>query len=77
MAVRPVDSDQPGSPPSLTRGFAVCSMANDPSFLHTDSEDYDQTEVSLGVGSHMVSVRIHCKEKCPTSFHNDVLSKNK
>ena len=29
------------------------------------------------VGSHVVSVRIHCMEKWRTSFHNDVLSKSK
>ena len=29
------------------------------------------------VGSHMVSVRIHCMEKWRTSFHTDVLSKSK
>ena len=29
------------------------------------------------VCSHMVSVRIHCTEKLPTSFHNNVLSKSK
>ena len=51
MPVRPTktqislgDSDQPGHPPRLIRVFAVCSMvAKDPSFLHTDSEDSDQT----------------------------------
>ena len=29
------------------------------------------------VGSHVVSVRIHCTEKWWTSFHTDVLSKSK
>ena len=29
------------------------------------------------VDFHVVSFRIHCTEKCPTSFHNDVLSKSK
>ena len=29
------------------------------------------------VGSHVVSVRIHCTEKWRTSFHDDVLSKSK
>ena len=29
------------------------------------------------VGSHVVSVRIHCTEKWRTSFHTDVLSKSK
>ena len=29
------------------------------------------------VGSHVVSVRIHCTEKWRTSFHTDVLSKRK
>ena len=29
------------------------------------------------VGSHVVSVRIHCTKKWPTSFHTDVLSKSK
>ena len=29
------------------------------------------------VSSHMVFVRIHCTEKCPTSFHNNVLSESK
>ena len=29
------------------------------------------------VGSHVVSVRIHCTEKWQTSFHTDVLSKSK
>ena len=38
------DSDQPGHPPSLIRVFAVPQLAaNDPSFLHTGSEDSDQT----------------------------------
>ena len=40
------DSDQPGSPPSLIRVFAVRSIqwvAKDPRFLHADSEDSDQT----------------------------------
>ena len=31
----------------------------------------------LRVGSHVVSVRIHCTEKWRTSFHTDVLSKSK
>ena len=31
----------------------------------------------LRVGSHVVSVRIHCTEKWLTSFHTDVLSKSK
>ena len=31
----------------------------------------------IRVGSHVVSVRIHCTEKWRTSFHNDVLSKSK
>ena len=29
------------------------------------------------VGSHVVSVRIHCTEKWRTSFHNDVFRKSK
>ena len=29
------------------------------------------------VGSHVVSVRMHCTEKWRTSFHTDVLSKSK
>ena len=29
------------------------------------------------VGSHVVSVRIHCTEKWRTSLHTDVLSKSK
>ena len=29
------------------------------------------------VGSHVVSVRIHCTEKWRTSFHIDVFSKSK
>ena len=38
------DSDQPGHPPSLIRVFAVrLRVAKDPSFLHADSEDSDQT----------------------------------
>ena len=41
------DSDQPGHPPRLIRVFAVRSMAQwvakDPSFLHADSKDSDQT----------------------------------
>ena len=38
------DSDQPVHPPSLTRIFAVPQwVAKDPSFLHADSEDSDQT----------------------------------
>ena len=37
------DSDQLVHPPSLIRVFAVRSVgANDPSFLHADSEDSDQ-----------------------------------
>ena len=36
------------------------------------------TNVPLNrVGSHVVSVRIHCTEKWRTSFHTDVLSKSK
>ena len=31
----------------------------------------------IKVGSHVVSVRIHCTEKWRTSFHIDVLSKSK
>ena len=31
----------------------------------------------IRVGSHVVSVRIHCTEKWRTSFHTDVLSKSK
>ena len=38
------DSDQPGHPPSLIRVFVVLQwVAKDPSFLHADSEDSDQT----------------------------------
>ena len=38
------DSDQPEHPPSQIRVFAVHSMGSkDPSFLHADSEDSDQT----------------------------------
>ena len=39
------DSDQPGNPPSLIRVFAVCDqcVAEDPMFLHADSEDPNQT----------------------------------
>ena len=33
-------------------------------------------EPSFRVGSHVVSVRIHCTEKWRTSFHTDVLSKS-
>ena len=29
------------------------------------------------VGSHVVFVSIHCTEKCPTSYHNNVLSHSK
>ena len=32
---------------------------------------------SFRVGSHVVSVRIHCTEKWRTSFHTDVLSKSR
>ena len=32
---------------------------------------------SIRVGSHVVSVSIHCTEKWRTSFHTDVLSKSK
>ena len=32
---------------------------------------------TIRVGSHVVSVRIHCTEKWRTSFHTDVLSKSK
>ena len=32
---------------------------------------------TVRVGSHVVSVRIHCTEKWRTSFHTDVLSKSK
>ena len=31
----------------------------------------------IRVGSHVVSVRMHCTEKWRTSFHTDVLSKSK
>ena len=45
------------------------------------SEEKSGTLVSIvtcnRVGSHVVSVRIHCTEKWRTSFHNDVLSKSK
>ena len=42
------DSDQPGHPPSLISVFAVRLMGSkDPSFLHADSEDSDQTGRSL------------------------------
>ena len=34
-------------------------------------------EHNYRVGSHMVSVRIHCTEKWRTSFQTDVLSKSK
>ena len=38
------DSDQPGHPPSLIRGFAFAQwVAKNPSCLHADSEDSDQT----------------------------------
>ena len=38
------DSDQPGHPLSLIRVFACAQwVAKDPSFLHADSEDSDQT----------------------------------
>ena len=45
MTVRPAKTqDQPGHPPSLIRVFACTQwIANDPSFLHVDSEDSDQT----------------------------------
>ena len=38
------DSDQTGHPSSLTRVFAVRSVGSykDPSFLHADSDDWDQ-----------------------------------
>ena len=36
------DSDQSGNPPCLIRVFAQW-VAKDPSFLHVDSEDSDQT----------------------------------
>ena len=39
------DSDQPGHPPSLIRVFACAQLvAKEPSFLHVDSEDSDQTK---------------------------------
>ena len=38
------DSDMPGHPPSLIRVFACAQwLAKDPSFLHADSKDSDQT----------------------------------
>ena len=39
------DSDQLGHPPSLKSESSLCTpwVAKDPSFLHTDSEDSDQT----------------------------------
>ena len=38
------DSDQPGHPPSLIRIFAVRSwVTQNPSFLHADIEDSDQS----------------------------------
>ena len=33
--------------------------------------------LTFRVGSHVVSVSIHCTEKWQTSFHNDVLSRSK
>ena len=33
--------------------------------------------MKVRVGSHVVSVRIHCTEKWRTYFHTDVLSKSK
>ena len=35
------------------------------------------SDIYIRVGSHVVSVRIHCTEKWRTSFHTDVLSKSK
>ena len=46
---------------SLSRDFLLCFF----SFSH------------IRVGSHVVSVRIHCTEKWRTSFLTDVLSKSK
>ena len=40
------------------------------------SGSVDRTR-EYSVGSHVVSVRIHCTEKWRTSFHTDVLSKSK
>ena len=55
---------------------------------HTTSQNYkhkvnmsmyhsDKCCSKLRVGSHVVSVRIHCTEKWRTSFHTDVFSKSK
>ena len=38
---------------------------------------YIYYKIKHRVGSHVVSVRIHCTEKWRTSFHTDVLSKSK
>ena len=37
----------------------------------------DINEFIIRMGSHVVFVRIHCTEKCPTSFYNNVLSESK
>ena len=45
-------SEQPGHLPSLIRVLACTEwVAKDPSFLHANSEDSDQTESSLGVNA--------------------------
>ena len=55
------DSDQPGHPPSLIRVFACAQwVAKDPSFLHADSEDSDQTgrmqAAQSSLGAHAISL---------------------
>ena len=79
------DSDQQGHPPSLIRVFACAQLiAQDPSFLHADSEDSDQpgcpgwSESLLGVYSlcwfchveaHLItSVKVRMTATA-TSFH--------
>ena len=43
----------------------------------SESQTNKYTKFEIRVGSHVVSVRIHCTEKWRTSFHTDVLSKSK
>ena len=60
-----MNSDQPGHPPSLIRVFAVTLwVVKDPSFLHADSEDSDQTGLMpqadlSSLGAHAILFQIY------------------
>ena len=60
------DSDQSRQPPSLIRVFACAQwVAKDPSFLHADCKDSDQTGRCLGLsesslGTHAIFLVLSC-----------------